>query len=60
MSKIPNIAIPAPVRMALLKKAIWDTLRTKLSYDQAKGVQSQVEAAVSLVIEDAINRGQNL
>lgn len=58
--KIPNIPIPTPVRTALLKKAIWDTLRTKLSYDQAKTVQTQAEAAVFLVIEDAVVQGQGV
>lgn len=59
MPKIPTVSIPAVVRTALLKKAIWDLLRTKLSYDQAKSVQFQVEADVFLVLEDAIVRGQN-
>lgn len=59
MSKIPSVHIPTVIRTALLKKAIWDSLRTKLSYDQAKSVQSQVEADVFLVLEDAIVRGQN-
>lgn len=57
MSKIPSVHIPTVIRTALLKKAIWDTLRTKLSYDQAKSVQSQAEAAVFLVIEDAVVQG---
>lgn len=58
--RLPNVPIPAPVRMALLKKAIWDTLRTRLSYDQAKAVQAQAEAAVAIVIEDAIQQGVGL
>lgn len=59
MPKIPNISIPTVVRTALLKKALWDALRTKLSYDQAKAMQDKVESDVFLILEDAIVRGQS-
>ena len=58
MAKIPSIHIPTVLRTALLKKAIWDTLRTQLSYDQAKTVQSETEANVFIIIEKAIVRGK--
>lgn len=52
--KIPNIPIPKPLRAAVLKRAIWDTLRTELSYDEAKAVQAETEARVLAVLEDAM------
>jgi hypothetical protein len=54
---IPKIAIPAPVRSWMMRKAVWDYLRTRLTYDQANMVKADAEAAVSAVLEDAILRG---
>ena len=54
---IPVIPIPAPLRSWLLRKAIWDYLRTRLTFDQANAVKADAEAAVAAVLEDAVQRG---
>jgi len=51
---IPAIPIPAPIRSWLLRKAIWDYLRTRLSFDEATSVKGQAEAAVAATLEDII------
>jgi uncharacterized protein (DUF2267 family) len=52
ISNIPKIPIPAPLRVAVLRRAIWDTLRTRLSYDEANAVKAEAEARVEAVLLD--------
>lgn len=54
---LPIVPIPAPVRSWMLRKAIWDFLRTRLSFDQANAVKAEAEAAVAAVLEDIIQQG---
>lgn len=49
---IPLIPIPKPLRVAVLRRAIWDTLRTRLSYDEAKLVQAEAEARCEAVLAE--------
>lgn len=50
--KIPSIPIPKPIRQAVLRRAVWDALRSELSYDQSKAVQAEAEARISAVLDD--------
>jgi hypothetical protein len=55
---LPNIPVPGPLRTAVLRRAIWDTLRTQLSYDQASAVKAEAEARVEAVLVDILKEAK--
>lgn len=55
---IPILPIPKPIRAAVLRRAIWDTLRTELSYDQALAVKAEAEARVEAVLVDILKEAK--
>lgn len=56
--KIPALSIPRPLRVAVLRRAIWDTFRTELSYDQALAVKAEAEARVEAVLVDILKEAK--
>ena len=47
---IPNIPIPTQARREELHKAIWDYLRTGLSFDEANAVKHEAEAETEALL----------
>lgn len=55
---LPNIPIPAQARREQLHKAIWDYLRTGLSFDEANAVKHEAEGACRAALDEIIERGK--
>ncbi|WP_395089282.1 hypothetical protein [Armatimonas sp.] len=52
--KIPNIPVPKQARVEELHKAVWDYLRTSLSFDEANTVKHQAEQAAQRALDAII------
>lgn len=53
---IPNIPVPTVARVEALHKAIWDYLRTGLSFDEANTVKHEAEANTKALLDGMIAR----
>lgn len=54
--KIPNIHLPKQARVEEVRKAVWDYLRTGLSFDDANAVKHEAEADVQALLDGIIAR----
>lgn len=55
----PNIPVPKAARVEELHKAIWDYLRTGLSFDEANTVKHEAEASVQALLDGVIQRAKD-
>lgn len=57
-NNIPKIPIPSFLRQKVLTRALWDTLRTQLSYDEALTVKASVESSVDEIMRQAVAKAK--
>lgn len=53
-----KLPIPTEARRAVLNRALWDYLRTGLSYDEAEAIKHEAERKVELLLKDLMDQAK--
>ena len=56
LTNLPNVPMPKQARVEELNKAVWDYLRTGLSFDEANTVKHGAEANVRALLDGLMTR----